>query len=69
MGLRFRRRGSGLTPRWQGCQDAPMRPPFLRSEEISARLPAALPATGRWLIWLGIVATIVGGVIYLYLIR
>jgi hypothetical protein len=69
MGFRFRRRNFGLTPRWQGRQDAPMRRPFLRSEEISARLPAALPATGRCFIWLGIVATIAAGVVYLYLIR
>jgi hypothetical protein len=37
----------------------------LRSEEISARFPAALPAAGRWLIWMGIVATIAAGIVYL----
>jgi hypothetical protein len=59
MGFRFRRR------RWPGRQDAPMRPAFLRSEEISARLPAPpAPAGVRWLFWLGIVATIAAGVVY-----
>jgi hypothetical protein len=37
----------------------------LRSEEIWARLPAALPAAGRRLIWMGIIATIAAGVVYL----
>lgn len=69
MGLRFRRRNFGLTsrsPTQPGRQDAPTRAPFLHSEEVSARLPAALlSAHGRLFFWVGMLATIAAGVVYL----
>jgi len=70
MGSRFRRNFglSSRSPARPRSQDAPNRAPLLRSEEISARLPAAQPAAGRWLLWLGMLATIAAGAVYLYLV-
>jgi hypothetical protein len=46
-------------------QNVPTRAPFLRSEDLSARRPAVMAAVGRRRIWIGIIATIAAGIVYL----
>jgi hypothetical protein len=46
-------------------QNVPMQAPFLRSEDISARRTAVMAAADRRLIWMGVVATIAAGIVYL----